>query len=173
MAFAPTIGWLLLSRLIAGMMGASFTTASAYIADVSPPERRAQNFGMIGAVFGLGFIVGPLLGGMLGGYGARVPFIFSAVLTLVNWLYGFFVLPESLPAASRRPFSWKRANPIGSLVEDLPAIAAICRRFPDLIVLSDEIYSRILFGGRHASLAAQLGMREKTVILNGFSKTYY
>ena len=115
MALAPSIGWLFLSRLIAGMMGASFTTASAYIADVSPPEKRAQNFGMIGAVFGLGFIVGPLFGGLLGHYGPRVPFLASAVLTLVNWLYGFFVLPESLPKESRRQFEWKRANPIGSL----------------------------------------------------------
>jgi DHA1 family tetracycline resistance protein-like MFS transporter len=117
MAVAPTIGWLFLSRVIAGMMGASFTTAAAYIADTSPPEKRAQNFGMIGAVFGLGFIVGPLIGGLLGPYGARLPFIASAILTLVNWLYGFFVLPESLKPEHRRPFSWKRANPVGSLLQ--------------------------------------------------------
>jgi MFS transporter, DHA1 family, tetracycline resistance protein len=115
MAFAPTIGWLFVSRVIAGAMGASFTTASAYIADVSPPEKRAQNFGMIGAVFGIGFIVGPLIGGLLGVYGARVPFIASAVLTLVNWLFGYFVLPESLSQEQRRRFDWRRANPIGSL----------------------------------------------------------
>ena len=115
MAIAPTIWWLFVSRIIAGIMGASFTTASAYIADVSPPEKRAQNFGMIGAVFGMGFILGPLVGGLLGPYGARVPFIASAVLALVNWLYGYFVLPESLGAENRRPFEWKRANPMGSL----------------------------------------------------------
>lgn len=116
MAFAPTIWWLFVSRVIAGAMGASFTTASAYIADVSPPEKRAQNFGMIGAVFGLGFILGPLLGGLLGGFGPRVPFLASAVLTLLNWLFGFFVLPESLKPEHRRPFDWKRANPLGSML---------------------------------------------------------
>jgi MFS transporter, DHA1 family, tetracycline resistance protein len=115
MAVAPTIWWLFLSRVIAGIMGASFTTGAAYIADVSPPERRAQNFGLIGAAFGVGFILGPLIGGVLGVYGARVPFIAAAVLTLVNWLYGFFVLPESLKPEHRRPFEWRRANPIGAL----------------------------------------------------------
>jgi DHA1 family tetracycline resistance protein-like MFS transporter len=116
MAFAPSIGWLFLSRIIAGMMGASFTTAAAYIADISPPEKRAQNFGMIGAVFGLGFILGPLMGGLLGELGPRIPFIASAALVLLNWLWGFFVLPESLATEHRRPFDWKRANPIGSLL---------------------------------------------------------
>lgn len=115
MAVAPTIGWLFASRVVAGILGASFTTAAAYIADVSPPERRAQNFGMIGAAFGLGFILGPLLGGFLGAYGPRVPFIAAAVLTLVNWLYGYFVLPESLRPEHRRPFDWRRANPAGAL----------------------------------------------------------
>ena len=117
MALAPTIWWLFLSRVIAGTMGASFTTGAAYIADTSPPEKRAQNFGMIGAVFGVGFIVGPLIGGLLGPFGARVPFIASAVLALLNWLYGYFILPESLKPEHRRPFDWKRANPIGSLVK--------------------------------------------------------
>ncbi|MFN8570741.1 MAG: TCR/Tet family MFS transporter [Gemmatimonadaceae bacterium] len=115
MALAPTIWWLFLSRIIAGVMGASFTTGAAYIADVSPPAKRAQNFGMIGAVFGLGFIVGPLIGGLLGPIGPRVPFVASAVLTLLNWLFGFFVLPESLKPENRRSFDWKRANPVGSL----------------------------------------------------------
>jgi DHA1 family tetracycline resistance protein-like MFS transporter len=115
MAVAPTIGWLFLGRIIAGIMGASFTTGAAYIADVSPPERRGQNFGLIGAAFGVGFIVGPLLGGVLGHYGPRVPFYASAALTMANWLYGFFVLPESLKPEHRRPFDWRRANPGGSL----------------------------------------------------------
>lgn len=115
LSVAPTIGWLFLGRFIAGIMGASFTTASAYIADISTPEKRAQNFGLIGAAFGLGFIVGPLIGGLLGPLGSRVPFIASAILTLLNWLYGFFILPESLPVENRRSFEWKRANPIGSL----------------------------------------------------------
>ncbi|MCU0339277.1 MAG: TCR/Tet family MFS transporter [Spirosomaceae bacterium] len=113
--FANTIGWLFVARIVAGILGASFTTAGAYIADVSEPEKRAQNFGLIGAAFGLGFILGPLLGGVLGGYGTRVPFFVSAGLALLNCLYGFFVLPESLKPENRRAFDWKRANPMGSL----------------------------------------------------------
>jgi MFS transporter, DHA1 family, tetracycline resistance protein len=116
LAFAPTIGWLFVGRLIAGAMGASFTTAGAYIADISTPEKRAQNFGMIGAAFGLGFIIGPAIGGFLGSYGARVPFLVAAGLSLLNWLYGFFILPESLKPENRRSFDWKRANPISSLL---------------------------------------------------------
>jgi DHA1 family tetracycline resistance protein-like MFS transporter len=115
LVFAPSIEWLFVGRIIAGIMGASFTTASAYIADISEPEKRAQNFGMIGAAFGLGFIIGPALGGILAKYGLRAPFIGAAALTLINWLYGFFVLPESLKPENRRPFQWARANPIGSL----------------------------------------------------------
>jgi DHA1 family tetracycline resistance protein-like MFS transporter len=115
-ALAPSIGWLFVGRIFAGITGASFTTASAYIADVSTPEKRTQNFGMIGAAFGLGFIIGPVIGGVLGQYGARVPFFAAAGVTLLNWLYGYFVLPESLSKENRRPFDWKRANPIGSLM---------------------------------------------------------
>lgn len=114
-AFSSTIGWLFLARVIAGIFGASFSTAGAYIADVSPPEKRAQNFGLIGAAFGLGFILGPMIGGILGQYGPRVPFLVSAGLSLLNCLYGYFVLPESLDVTNRRSFDWKRANPIGSL----------------------------------------------------------
>ncbi len=115
LVFAPSIEWLFVGRIIAGIMGASFTTAAAYIADISEPEKRAQNFGMIGAAFGLGFIIGPALGGILAKYGLRAPFIGAAALTLLNWLYGFFVLPESLKPENRRPFQWARANPVGSL----------------------------------------------------------
>lgn len=117
LGFAPTIGWLFVGRTIAGITGASFTTASAYIADISAPEKRAQNFGLIGAAFGVGFILGPAVGGFLGQYGPRVPFFVAACLTLINWLYGFFILPESLAPENRRPFNWKRANPIGSLLQ--------------------------------------------------------
>lgn len=113
--FAPTIGWLFVARIIAGVMGASFTTAAAYIADISTPEKRAQNFGMIGAAFGLGFIIGPVIGGLLGDVGPRVPFMAAAGLTLLNWLYGYFILPESLKPENRRRFEWKRANPLGTL----------------------------------------------------------
>lgn len=115
LAFAPTLGWLFVGRTIAGIMGASFTSANAYIADISTPENRAQNFGMMGAAFGLGFIIGPVLGGVLGSYGDRVPFIAAAVLALLNWTYGFFILPESLKPENRRAFTWVRANPLGTL----------------------------------------------------------
>jgi DHA1 family tetracycline resistance protein-like MFS transporter len=115
LAWAPTLGWFFLGRAVSGISGASITTASAYIADVTPPERRAQNFGLIGATFGLGFIAGPALGGMLGDIGLRLPFLVAAGLTLVNWLYGLWVLPESLAPAHRRRFSWPRANPVGAL----------------------------------------------------------
>ena len=99
------------------MTGASFTTASAYIADISAPEKRAQNFGLIGAAFGLGFIIGPTIGGILGEYGSRIPFFAAAGLSLANWLYGLIILPESLSKENRRSFSWKRANPIGTLTQ--------------------------------------------------------
>jgi DHA1 family tetracycline resistance protein-like MFS transporter len=116
LALAPTIGWLFAGRVIAGITGASITTATAYIADISSDENRAQNFGMIGAAFGLGFIIGPVIGGVLGEYGSRVPFIVAACLALLNAAYGYFVLPESLDKAHRRPLDWKRANPLGSLL---------------------------------------------------------
>ena len=115
LAFAPSIFWLFVGRMIAGISGASFTTASAYIADVSEPEKRAQNFGMIGVAFGVGFILGPLIGGIFGSYGTRIPFLIAAGLSLLNAAYGYFVLPESLDASHRRPFDWKRANPVGML----------------------------------------------------------
>ena len=115
MGFAPTIGWLFVGRLISGLFGGSFTTGAAYIADVSEPEKRAQNFGLIGAAFGLGFIIGPVIGGILGQYGARIPFFAAAGFALINWLYGYFILPESLPVERRRAFDWKRANPVSSL----------------------------------------------------------
>jgi MFS transporter, DHA1 family, tetracycline resistance protein len=117
LSIAPTIWWLFVGRLIAGLFGASFTTATAYIADISTPENRSKNFGMIGAAFGLGFIIGPGLGGLLGEFGPRVPFMAAAVLTFLNLIYGYFVLPESLAKEHRRPFEWKRANPLGSLVQ--------------------------------------------------------
>lgn len=127
LAFAPSLPWLFVGRVVAGITGASFTTASAYIADVSPPEKRAQNFGMIGVAFGLGFIIGPTLGGILGEIGTRVPFYASAGLCLLNWLYGYFILPESLTVENRRKFEWKRANPLGSLKQLIkyPAISGL------------------------------------------------
>ncbi len=127
LAFAPTIWWLFVGRIIAGVTGASFTTASAYIADISTPEKRAQNFGLIGAAFGLGFILGPVMGGLLGQFGSRIPFFAAAGLSLLNTIYGYFVLPESLPIEKRRPFELKRANPLGSLMQlkKYPAVAGL------------------------------------------------
>lgn len=127
LAFAPTITWLFVGRIIAGITGASFTTASAYIADISTDENRTKNFGMIGAAFGLGFIIGPVIGGLLGHFGSRVPFYAAAILCLLNFLYGYFILPESLPKKHRREFDIKRANPIGSFIN--------LKKYPKLIGL--------------------------------------
>jgi DHA1 family tetracycline resistance protein-like MFS transporter len=124
MSWAPSIEWLFVGRVIAGITGASFTTASAYIADISNDNNRAQNFGMIGAAFGMGFIIGPIIGGLLGSFGPRVPFIAAAALCFLNWLYGYFILPESLSPDHRRPLDWKRANPLGSLLH--------LRKYPDI-----------------------------------------
>ena len=115
MGVAPTFGWLFASRAVAGITGATFVPATAYIADITPPERRAQSFGLIGAAFGVGFTIGPALGGMLGGLGTRAPFFAAAALALLNATVGFFLLPESLPAERRRPFRIARANPFGTL----------------------------------------------------------
>mgnify|MGYP000956177792 CR=1 FL=1 len=117
MAMAPSLAWLFVGRIISGITGASFATANAYIADISPVEKRAQNFGLVGAMFGIGFIIGPALGGILGEVGTRVPLFVAAGLSLANWLYGYFFLPESLSTEKRRPFDFKRANPIGSLFQ--------------------------------------------------------
>jgi DHA1 family tetracycline resistance protein-like MFS transporter len=115
LALAPTYSLLFVGRVIAGLTGASFTTATAYIADISTEENRAKNFGMIGAAFGLGFIIGPALGGLIAGWGTRAPFYAAAILCLLNCLYGYFLLPESLSKENRRAFDWKRANPFGAL----------------------------------------------------------
>ncbi|WP_207476907.1 TCR/Tet family MFS transporter [Arenibaculum pallidiluteum] len=115
MALAPTLGWLFLGRVISGVTAAGFATAGAYIADVTPPERRAASFGLLGAAFGLGFVLGPAAGGVLGGIDPRLPFWAAAGLTLLNAAYGFFILPESLPREQRAAFSWRRANPVGAL----------------------------------------------------------
>jgi len=112
-ALAPTLGWLFVGRILAGLCGASWVIANAYITDVTAPEERGKYFGMLGAAFGLGFILGPAIGGLLGEFGARVPFYTAAALSVLNFAFGYFVLPESLPAEKRRPFDWRRANPFG------------------------------------------------------------
>ena len=117
MGLAPVISWLFLGRTIAGMAGASFTPAYAYVADITPPERRAQSFGLMGAAFGIGFIAGPAIGGLLGTLGPRAPFFTAGIIALANAAFGYFALPESLPQAKRRAFHWARANPLGTLAQ--------------------------------------------------------
>lgn len=127
LALAPTVAWLFVGRIIAGITGASISTAMAYISDVSTPENKAKNFGLVGAAFGIGFIIGPVIGGLLGQYGSRVPFYAAAILCFVNFVYGYFVLPESLSTEKRRAFEWKAANPIGALTR--------LKKFPQIILL--------------------------------------
>ena len=136
MGLAPSIGWLFVGRLVAGVMGASITTANAYIADVSEPEVRARNFGFVGVAFGLGFIFGPAIGGLLGGIDLRLPFFAAAGLALVNALYGIFVLPESLPPDKRDAFRWEKANPVGSLavLRSYPLVAGLAVSFVFVIL---------------------------------------
>jgi DHA1 family tetracycline resistance protein-like MFS transporter len=143
LAVAPTIGWLFVGRIMAGISGASITTATAYIADISTPEKRAQNFGMVGVAFGLGFILGPWLGGLLGTYGSRIPFYASAGLALLNTLYGYFVLPESLKPENRRKFDWKRATPGGSLkhLKKYPVIYGLVASYVLIYLASHAVQS--------------------------------
>ena len=116
MAMAPNLSWLFVGRIISGITAASISTSFAYIADVTPPEKRAGAFGLMGAAFGVGFVVGPALGALLTEFGPRMPFWVAAAMSLTNAMYGLFVLPESLPADRRSPFSWRRANPVGSVM---------------------------------------------------------
>ncbi len=127
LALEPNVPWLFVGRIIAGITGASISTAMAYISDVSTPENKAKNFGLVGAAFGIGFIIGPVIGGLLGQFGSRVPFYAAAALCFVNFVYGYFVLPESLTPEKRRVFEWKAANPIGAL--------ARLKKFPNIIGL--------------------------------------
>jgi DHA1 family tetracycline resistance protein-like MFS transporter len=135
LAFAPDITWLVIGRLVAGICGASFTTAGAYIADISPPEKRAQNFGVIGAAFGIGFILGPLIGGLFSKFGLRAPFVAAGILSLINFFYGLFFVPESLSPEHRRAFDWKRANPLGTFIN--------LKRYPQIVGLLAGLF--ILF----------------------------
>lgn len=143
LALAPTLGWLFVARAISGVTSASIPAAFAYVADVTSPERRARSFGLIGAVFGLGFVIGPALGGVLGRVDLRLPFWVAAGLSFANFAYGFFVLPESLPPERRADFQWRRANPVGSLV--------LLRARPALLGLASIGF---LFQVAHESLPA-------------------
>ena len=133
MALANSLPWLMVGRIISGITSASFSTANAYIADVTPPDQRAKSYGMIGAAFGLGFVIGPLIGGQLGEIDLRLPFWFAAGLALLNFLYGWFVLPESLPVDKRSPkFDWSHANPLGAL--------ALLKRYPQVFGLAAVVF---------------------------------
>lgn len=163
MALAPTIGWLFVTRVVNGITGASFGVASAYIADVTRPEERHKAYGMIGAAFGIGFVLGPLLGGWLGSIDIHYPFYAAAVLTLANWLYGFFVLPESLPRERRKAFSLASANPVGMI----PMLA----KYPVIMWLAGSLFLLNLAQfGLHATWAVytehRYGWSERMV---GFS----
>lgn len=138
LAFAPTILWLFIGRILSGLTGASASTASAYIADISTPENKAKNFGLIGAAFGIGFIIGPVIGGFLGQMGSRIPFYAAAILCFINFLYGFFFLPESLPKSKRRNIEWKAANPIGSILR--------LKKYPQIIMLITAMFFMYLAG---------------------------
>ncbi len=139
MGFSTSIWWLFAGRTLSGILGASYTTANAYIADISSAENRARNFGLVGVAFGLGFVFGPALGGILGGIDLRLPFFVSAGLALVNWLYGYFVVPESLAPENRSKFTWRMANPLGSLriLRAYPLVAGLAVAFV-LMVLAQR-----------------------------------
>ncbi len=160
MALAPSYGWLFVGRVIAGFTGASFSTAAAYIADISTVETRAKNFGMIGAAFGLGFVIGPVLGGVLTQFGDRFPFYAAALLALVNWCYGYFILPESLSKENRRKFEWKRANPIGTLkqLKKFPAIGGLVMSMLLVYIAAHAVMSNWNYFTIH-----QFGWNEKMV----------
>ena len=147
MAFAPNVFWLFAGRIIAGIAGASSTTATAYIADISTGDKRAANFGIIGAATGLGFILGIGLGGYLGEVGLRIPFMAAAGLALLNAAYGYFVLPESLAVENRRPFDWSRANPIGALkrLAMYPAISGLISAFSLVYIASKAVETVLAF----------------------------
>jgi len=143
LALAPTIGWLFVGRMFAGITGASIPTAAAYMADISDEKNRAKNFGMIGAAFGIGFIIGPLIGGLLGQIGLRVPFFMAAFLALVNALYGYFILPESLSLEHRRKFNIKKANPVGALknLNKYPAVFGLIVAMFFIYIASHSVQS--------------------------------
>ena len=174
MGFAPTLAWLFVGRTLAGIAGASFTPAYAYVADISPPEKRAQSFGVVGAMFGVGFIVGPALGGLLGGLGPRAPFFAAAGLSIANVLYGLFVLPESLPPEKRRPFAWTRANPLGTLMQMrqhpvlLGLLAALFLWMVGHQVMPSTwaFYTKLRFGWSEATIGASLAIVGAIVVVS-------
>ena len=165
LAWAPTMTWLFFARFLSGITGATTTTASAYVADISAPEEKAQNFGLLGAAFGLGFIIGPVIGGILGEFGSRLPFIAAAAMSLINFIYGYFILPESLASQKRRSFELNRANPFGALkiISDFSATGLFLVFF--LIYLSHHAtqstwtyYTMFKFGWDEVMVGISLGV---------------
>src|SRR6218665_2878343 len=151
MALAPDLSWLFVGRLISGITSASISTASAYIADVTPPDKRAASYGLLGAAFGVGFVMGPAMGGMLGGVNPHLPFWVAAGLSLANALYGLFVLPESLPPERRTAFSWKNANPVGSLLllRALPGVLGLAGVYFLYHLAQQAVYHLFVLYGNH------------------------
>ncbi len=173
MAFAPNLAWLFVGRAIAGVTGALYGPANAYIADITPPEKRAAAFGMIGAAFGAGFVIGPALGGLLTEFGPRAPFFAAAGLALLNAAYGYFVLPETLTADKRRPFEWKRANPIGAFkaLGHFPGLGLLIGAY-FLWILAGQVYpatwpffAKIRFGWDTQQIGLSLAFVGATMIL--------
>jgi DHA1 family tetracycline resistance protein-like MFS transporter len=173
MGFSRSIVWLFVGRAIAGITGAAYTTAAAYIADVTPPEKRAQSFGLMGAAFGLGFIFGPAIGGLLGELGPRAPFFVAAGLALLNVVYGFIVVPESLPLDRRRPFHWTRAHPLGTLQHLRPypgVLAMISALFVwqlahQALPSAWSFYTMFKFGWSEALVGASLAAAGVTIAI--------
>ena len=174
MGLAPTLGWLFLGRTISGIAGASFTPAYAYVADIAPPEKRAQSFGLISAAFGVGFILGPALGGLLGSFGPRAPFFVAAILSLANLVYGTLVLPESLAVERRRRFDWRRANPLGTLLQmwRLPMVRGILGAL-FLWMLGHQVmpatwayYTKLRFGWSERTIGLSLALAGTVMALS-------
>src|SRR5271154_514264 len=177
MALAPNLWWLLVGRVISGITAASFSTAGAYIADVTPPENRAASFGLIGAAFGIGFVLGPALGGLLGAVSPRLPFWASAFMALTNVCWGLFVLPESLPKDKRVPFSWKNANPLGALklLRSHPMLAGLAgsyflMNFAHVVLPSMAVlYMHFRYGWDARAVGLMLaGVGVSSLIVQGF-----
>ncbi len=180
MALAPTLTILFVARMIGGLTAGLLSTANAYVADVTPPEKRAQGFGMIGAAFGLGFIIGPLIGGLLGSVDLRLPFWVAAGCSALNWLYGFFVLPESLAPENRRAFSWKRANPIGAVMalKRFPAVLGLAEAYFILTLAQMMLFSiwalytthRYQWDPKHVGLSLMLVGVTSAIVQAGLAK---
>ncbi|MGQ0641714.1 MAG: TCR/Tet family MFS transporter [Gemmatimonadaceae bacterium] len=173
MGYSRSIVWLFIGRAVAGITGAAYTTSAAYIADVTPPDKRAQSFGLMGAAFGIGFILGPAVGGLLGGLGPRAPFFVAAALALLNVVYGFFVVPESLPSEKRRPFHWTRAHPLGTLqhLRPYPGVVAmigglfVWQLAHQVLPSAWAFYTMFKFGWSEALVGASLAFAGVTIAI--------